>query len=436
MPNHSTPSACTSATAQRRVFLQTCAARTRTIHTPLLDPIASRGHPNPAGLGNAEHFSKQGSWGQSSVLFADLETYQTACANRETPYGGAEYGVALTPEADAVCRKMATLHGGHGAILCPSGLAAITTTIGAFAPRALLIPAGVYAPFVRYLRHKSLPAFYYPSDADADTVADVLRQAYAAGFGPADIMLYIEAPASGTFEIPDIVGIAALARTHGIRSVMDNTWASHVHCKPIEFGIDMVIQATTKYEGGYGDTPSGVVIARLPSDFARLSEELRISGNGAVAPTTCARLLQRIDSTATRLEQHHAAAQQLLKWFMAQEFVAEVYSPTLESAPFHARFKAFFSGGNGLFSVAFKPEITTSHLAAFVNALHLFWVGESWGGHVSLVLPFDEQRAGSLPPQRQILRFHAGLEDPQDLLRDARHAAQVAFAPRGHGVSA
>jgi len=111
-------------TEARRAFLALCSHKTRLLHDPVFNPYIACGHPNPAGLGDAARFSQMGSWGQSSVLFPTLETYRTADKCGRSPYGGAEYGIPQTPEADAVCRKIAALHNGYGAVICPSGLAA------------------------------------------------------------------------------------------------------------------------------------------------------------------------------------------------------------------------------------------------------------------------------------------------------------------------
>ncbi|MFA4995399.1 MAG: aminotransferase class I/II-fold pyridoxal phosphate-dependent enzyme [Bdellovibrionales bacterium] len=413
-------------TKARLAFLKSCSKRTTIIQRPIANPFASHGHANPAELGNAELFSRKGSWGQCSVLFPDMATDIAAYKSGKAPYGGAEYGITLTPEADAICQKMAALHGGVGAILCPSGLSAITTTIAAFAPQTILFPRNVYYPMLRFLEHRKLHAFSYPNGASADEVAALVKQALAIPYAPENIMIYIEAPGSGTFEIPDIDGIVALAKKKGIRTVMDNAWASHVRYKPLEHGIDVVIQATTKYEGGYGDTPSGVVIAGNAADYKILYEELKVSGNGAIAPTTCARLSARIDSTKQRMNEQYATALQLAKWFLKQPFVEAVLSPALKTSPYYARFKKYFGKGNGLFSVIFKENIPSEKINAFIDALNLFWIAASWGGHVSLVLPVPRREPSSLPPGK-IVRFHAGLEDPRDLLRDVQQAAQKVF---------
>ena len=407
----------------RRVFLSLCSHKTRLLHEPVFNPYAVCGHPNPAGLGDAARFSQMGSWGQSSVLFSDLATYRTADKCGRAPYGGAEYGVPQTPEADAVCGKIAALHNGHGAVICPSGLSAISTTVDAFSPKTVLVPDNVYGPMIRFLRRRRINATRYPAGASAAEFISVLEKTRNEYPGCEDLLVYIEAPGSGTFEIPEIDGIIAIAQNAKLRTVMDNTWASHIRFKPIEHGIDIALQATTKYEGGYGDTPSGVIIAKHPQDLQIIADELRVSGNGAVAPTTCSRLYHRIDSTAERLDRHADTAQRLISWFLQQPFVTDVLSPTLETFPYYERFQRYFGKGNGLFSVVFRPDLPEKRIETFADALNLFWIAESWGGHLSLVLPMHAKREVAPVPDGYILRFHAGLEDYRDLLRDLSQAA-------------
>ncbi|SFM36501.1 trans-sulfuration enzyme family protein [Pelosinus propionicus] len=407
----------------RRTFLALCSPKTQLLHDPISDPYAVCGHPNPSGLGEASCFSQKGSWGQSSVLFPKLATYRTADKCGKAPYGGAEYGVPQTPEADAVCRKIAALHKGHGAVICPSGLSAIATTLDAFSPKAVLIPDNVYGPMLRFLNRRKIKQIRYSAGASKDEFLSVLLKALSEYSKREDLIVYIEAPGSGTFEIPDIHGMIAIAQDAKLRTIMDNTWASHVRFQPLEHGIDIVVQATTKYEGGYGDTPSGIVIAKHPQDLQIIADELRANGNGAVAPTTCSRLYHRLDSAEERLDQHADTAQRLIQWFLKQPFVTSVLSPSLETSPYHERFQRYFGKGNGLFSVVFRPDLSTKHIEAFVDALNLFWVAESWGGHLSLVLPVHANREVTPKPDGYILRFHAGLEDYQDLLRDLNQAA-------------
>ena len=375
-----------------------------------MDLLASGGALNPAGLGDADAVSGASGFGQSSVGFDTLAAYKAADAIGLSPYGGAaEYGIVRTAAAAAVCDKISALHGGSGAIICPSGLAAITTTIDAFAPRAIAVPDTVYGPVIRYTdwlnkanRHRII-VHEYPGAASAMDVELLIETAGRSG--TAIDMIYLEAPVSGTFAIPDIAGIAHFAKQRGIRTVMDNTWASHVRLRPIEHGIDIVIQATTKYEGGYADTPSGAIIARDPRDSEILARAQRVSGNGAIAPQVCRRLFHRIDSTHERMDRHYDSALSIMAWLQAQPYVADILCPALKTSPDHDRFLQYFDKGNGLFTVMFQPNVSSAQAELFMDCLCLFRIAESWGGHVSLVLPVkakayrgQQARAGAPQP--------------------------------------
>jgi cystathionine beta-lyase len=412
-------------TAQRKAFLRTCRASTKRIHQPILDLYLSRGHLNPGNLGDVVKFSAQGSQGQCSVGFDILADYMLADETDRVPaYGGGEYGITLTPEADALGRKMTALHRGKGAIVCPSGLSAITTVFNALHPRAVLMPDHVYAPTFRYLRHRGIEIVRYSVRAEAGEIEEKVK-AVLARLPAGDLLIYVEAPGSGTFEIPDLDGIVKVAKAHGIRTVMDNTYASHARFKPLARGFDMALQATTKYEGGYGDTPSGVVITNNPADLEILQQEVKVSGNGAISPMTCARLFNRVDTVGQRMDQSFASAQQVMDWFAQQLFVSEIICPARPHSPDYARFKHYFRKGNGLFSIAFRPDIDADTIARFADALLLFRIAASWGGHVSLVAPVGTHRQLTKMPQGHVLRFHAGLEDPRDLISDLEQAAVV-----------
>ena len=415
----------------RRIqFLKKCSESTKTIHLPILNLYDVNGALNPGRLGQADKFSYVQEGGQSSVGFDSVDEYRRANKSGTSSYANAaEYGIVRTSAAAAVCQKMADLHGGVGAIICPSGLAAITTVLGKFSPTALAIPDNVYYPLVRYAeeRNPSIKLFRYSADASRQELETLIETAAKAN-SPIE-MIYLEAPCSGTFEIADIDGIAALAKEKGIRSVMDNTWGTHIRFQPIKHGIDIVIQATTKYESGYSDNPSGIVIAGNQADLCQLSRATRVLGIGAVATETCARLFHRVDSTEERLNQHFNSAQQLIAWFKDQHFVADVLSPATIGLA-HNRFNKYFGGkGNGLFTVRFKEGISAEQIDTFIDELNLFRIAESWGSHVSLVLPVYPSRGSSLS-NGTMFRFHAGLEDPLDLIRDLNTAARHTLSVR------
>ncbi|KMO30793.1 Cys/Met metabolism pyridoxal-phosphate-dependent protein [Methylobacterium tarhaniae] len=431
-PSAPSPVDAGSKVERRRAFLAECRPATRRIHAPIVDLTGARGHLNPRGLGHARAFSDLGSLGQSSVGFDTLADYEAADEAGRAPYGGAEYGVVQSPEAEAVCTKFARLHGGVGAIVCGSGLAAIATVLDAFAPKVILIPDGIYFPAWRYMSEANLAEtgraalLTYPAGASGAEVGALIREA-GRTFAPGETMIYLEAPASGTFEIPDIAGIVDEARRAGIRTVMDNTWGSHVRFRPLDHGIGIAIQATTKYEGGYGDTPSGVAVARDEADLARLRRQLRIGGHGAVSPQTCTRLFHRVDSAESRLARHEAAAASLMRWFEGKAVTADILSPARAASPHHARFRQYFGAGNSLFTVVFDEGLPVGRIHAFVDALLLFRVAESWGGHVSLVLPVHPRRDPASLPKGAMFRFNAGLEEADDLIADLDQAARAAL---------
>ena len=414
----------------RRRFLATCAPETRNIHEPIVDLCAARGHLNPAGLGVTAAFCT--ATGQSTVAFDTVAAYRIADDEQRSPYGGAEYGIVQTPAAALVCQKMNELHGGAGAVITPSGLNAISTFFAVFLPAGgvILMPDGAYGPTFRLLdalaeNDDRLTVRRYPARATGAEVAEILREQRDAG-RPANIV-FLEAPGSHLYEIPDIDGVAAAARVAGARLVMDNSWASHVRFRPLRHGIDIAIQATTKYEGGYGDTPSGVIIARDIGDHRALARHLRVFGNGAVAPETCARLLHRLDSTAERLARQAATVRAIGDWLAAQPFIAEIIDPARPASPDHARLRQYFGEGNGLLTARFAPDVPAASVDAFLDRLHLVRIGESWAAHVTLALPVAPRRALDTVAPGRMVRFSAGLEDAGDLLRDLRQAAAASF---------
>jgi cysteine-S-conjugate beta-lyase len=424
------PKRSSKKTRVRAEFLANCQPVTQRIQYPIVDIKKAKGHLNPEGRGTGS-YSRKGPVGQSSVGFDTLDDFAKADASGKSPHGGAEYAIVQSPEAEKVCEKFTKLHNGKGAIICVSGLSAITTTIETFRPKAILIPENVYFPAYRYLVERGdVEIITYPPNASRKEIDAIVKKA-AKRFKPKDIMLYAEAPGSGTFEIPNLKAIVKAGKRHGIRTVMDNTWASHARFKPLNFGFDIAIQATTKYESGKSDTPSGVIIAKKKKDLEDLKRYQRISGTGAVLRQACLQLFKRVDTVESRLNKHDATAHKLMQWFEEQPFVANIRSPAYESSPDHSRFKQYFRKGNGLFTIEFKKNIPEKKVKAFINSLLLFRIAESWGGDASLVVPVHppHRKKRSLP-KGVMFRFHAGLENAGDLLKNLQQAARVFMSHR------
>lgn len=411
----------------------------KAIQLPIINPFETKGHLNPQGLGLEKPPSGIGQLframqralsqptprGQSSVAFYDFKSYLRADHTGKSPWGGAEYAIPLSPEADAVGQKMAKLHLGTGATVYSSGLSAISGTLLAFDPKAVLIPDNVYFPMERFARARNINLFRYPAGADKQDIEPLLQEALRKNT-PQQTMMYIEAPCSGTFEIPEISDLVQQAQKHNVVSVMDNTWASHVRFQPLQHGVDIVIQATTKYEGGFADTPSGVAIARNPEHIEKLRKQLRYSGNGAVSPILCNQLYTRLDTTEVRIDQQYQTALELQDWFSQQYFVKEIISAGSGSGAYGARFGKYFGNkGNGLFTVAFNEP--SDQVERFIKEALFFHVAESWGGHVSLALPVNPRHKLTKPPEGNLYRFHAGLEPSRALLYALEEARDKVF---------
>lgn len=420
-----TPASPENRIAARLKFLENCHPETVRIHAPIVDLRTTKGFLNPAGLGHAEEFSRGLSTGQSTVAFDCRADFINADAKGESHYGGAEYGIVQTPEAAVLCQKLSDLHKGAGAIVTNSGISAIAAVFQTFLKGdkpAILLPDNSYWPAQRILNqlkdslNAQLHIGFYSSRADGEEIKKLAADLQKEG---RDLkLIYLEAPGSQTFEIPEINSIIAAAKERGIKTVMDNTWASHVRFKPIHHGVDIVVQATTKYEGGYADTPSGIVIAASPDDHKSLAYTSRVYGMGAVAPPTLRRLFNRISSTQERMDQHYESARQVTEWLRGQSFVQDILAPFLPTSPDFRRFEHYFKKGNGLFTVVFKDTASPRGIEKYLDGLHLFKQGESWGGHVSLVQPAHPKRQIDVPVKGEMVRFSMGLENPQDLIKD------------------
>ncbi|MAN47494.1 MAG: cystathionine beta-lyase [Alphaproteobacteria bacterium] len=234
-------------------------------------------------------------------------------------------------------------------------------------------------------------------------------------------LIYLEAPGSLTFEISDTPAIVEVARKHGIRTALDNTWGAGLHHKPLDLGVDISVQALTKYVVGHSDVFAGAVMTRDPriaQEVADTSDDWGIS----LSPDDAYTALRGLRSLATRLKAHEAAGLEVANWLTHRPEVAQVIHPALPTHPDHAIWKRDFTGACGLFSFILK-DTPPEAVDKFIAALSLFSMGFSWGGFESLIIPCDQQltrmqdswtqtRAGPL------MRIHIGLEATSDLLAD------------------
>jgi cystathionine beta-lyase len=451
--------------AFRQLFLKLCQPATWLIHKSLVNvlDVRVRGRLNPDGLGYAKEAAEEGSDGQSGVIFNTLAAYsKTSKDLRSVDLGGAEYANTLSPEAEALSFRIAELHHGVGAIISSTGLSAITTTIDAIFARmpkrrlfprkpVFILPEDEFFAPARYLREaKGVKPIFYPSRASADDIDrisdDVLsgraffknRLRFFQVLGihnlwrrrPDEVTVWVDAPGSGTGGIPDIGGIARVAKAKGMLSVFDNSGVTHVRLTPLDYGYDIEVGSLTKAPNGYGDLSGGYGVTLDPELFKSLAREQKIAGNGAIAPAHCARIFDRLNSLEERLDRQYETALRLMEKFAQQvDIVEEVISAARPDSPDHARFKEYLGGkGTGVFSVVFKKDIPKEKVEAFLEELALFRICEGFGAHVSLSMLLNEGERHFVPwPDGVVVRISCGLEEPEDLEVDVEQALTHIF---------
>jgi cystathionine beta-lyase len=238
----------------------------------------------------------------------------------------------------------------------------------------------------------------------------------AALFRPNTRAVYCESPGSLTFEVQDVPAIAAVAHARGASVLMDNTWATPLYFPALKRGVDLSIHAATKYICGHSETMMGTVSAN-ESHAARLSNfvgDLGLYASG----DDCFLALRGLRTLPVRLKRHQETALTLVRWLLARPEVSRVLYPALESDPGHALWKRDFLGACGLFGVVLKP-VGEKSVIAMIDGMKHFGIGYSWGGYESLIIPADfERTARKFEAEGPVIRIHAGLEDPGDLLAD------------------
>jgi cystathionine beta-lyase len=328
-----------------------------------------------------------------------------------------QYGRRGTPTSEALEGALTELEGEKcaGVALLPSGLAAISTALLSVAGSGdhILITDSIYRPTRVFcdglFKRLGVTTTYYDPLIGAG-IADL--------FKPNTKAVFVEAPGSQSFEMQDIPAIAAVAHAKGAAVIMDNTWATPLYFRAFDKGVDLSIQAGTKYIGGHSDIMLGCVSANA-SKFTALKNTVNALGL-CVGPDDMYLALRGLRTLGVRLARHNESGLRVARWLEQRPEVLRVLHPGLASNPGHAIWKRDFTGACGLFSIVLKPTSEKS-VHSLMNALALFGMGFSWGGFESLVIVFDcaEYRtATKWAPGGPTLRFHIGLEDVDDLIAD------------------
>ncbi|WP_283194686.1 cystathionine beta-lyase [Rhizobium sp. AN80A] len=338
------------------------------------------------------------------------------------------YGTRGTPTTDALCEAIDALEGSAGTILVPSGLAAVTVPFLAFLSSGdhALVVDSVYGPTRHFcdtmLKRLGVAVEYYDPAIGAG-IETLIK--------PNTRLVHTEAPGSNTFEMQDIPAIAAIAHKHGAIVTMDNTWATPVYFRPLDYGVDISIHAATKYPSGHSDILMGTVSAN--ARYWEQLHEANITLGICGAPDDAYQILRGLRTMGVRLERHYESALTIAKWLEGREEVAAVLHPALPSFPGHELWKRDFKGASGIFSFVLKadgPAAFKPKAHAFLDALRIFGLGWSWGGFESLAVHvnLNDRRVTKAPTEGPVIRLQIGLEDVADIKLDIERGFAAAKA--------
>lgn len=356
----------------------------------------------------------------STVIFDSVEALRSREWIGRDSY---TYGLHGTPTTFTLEAQLAEIEGGKHAVLAPSGLAAITIVDFAFLKSGddVLIPENIYNPnreLGNWLsRDFGVSVRYYDPMIGAD-IAGLLQENTR--------LVWAETPGSITMEVPDIPAICEAAHAKGAIVVLDNTWSAGLVFDAFGHGVDVVVQAVTKYQGGASDLLMGAVITRDKELSRRISMAHMRLGMGVGADDAYL-VLRSLSSMKVRFEKSGESAMIVANWLKQRPEISKVLHPAFPDCPGHDVFKRDFTGAAGLFSVLFDARYTEAQTDRFLETLKLFRLGFSWGGTHSLAVPYRirSDRHDWVQKPNQLIRFYIGLEDPHDLIADIEQAMQV-----------
>ena len=332
---------------------------------------------------------------------------------------GYTYGLYGTPTAMELAARVCELESGKHTILTPGGQAAISLINLALLQSGdhMLVPASVYYPN-RKLATRLLSRF----GVSTDFYDPLIGSGIASLIQKNTKLIWCESPGSITMEVQDIPAIAQAAHASDVRVVLDNTWSAGVLFDAFAHGVDITMQAITKYIGGHSDLLLGSITVRDDSLYHRLGAAQQVIGC-AVSPDDCSLALRGLQTLGVRLAAIESSALEIATWLEARPEIESVLHPALASCPGHKFWERDFLGSSGVFSVIFKPGPSQQQVFAFVDALKLFGVGYSWGGVASLAVAYRMGHTPGRPSDdHRIVRLNIGLEATSDLIADLEQA--------------
>lgn len=355
----------------------------------------------------------------STVLFPSVAAMRSRNWQDKSGY---TYGLHGTPTTFTLEARLASIENGRHCLLAPSGLAAIAMVQMALLQSGddVLIPDNVYNPSREFAnamaRDYGVQVRYYDPLIGAG-IAALLKDNTK--------LVWTEAPGSVSMEVPDVPAICQAAHARGVKVALDNTWAAGLAFAAFEHGVDIVMQALTKYQSGGADVLMGAVITQ-DEQLHRRIEAVHMRLGLGVGADDCYLVLRGLPTLKLRFDTHDSNARTVAGWLKSRPEIARVLHPAFPDCPGHDTWRRDFTGAGGLFSAVFDERYSEAQTDRFIDSLQLFGIGFSWGGPSSLCVPYRiQQMRGGWSGTGQLVRFNVGLENPADLIADIEQALRV-----------
>jgi cystathionine beta-lyase len=346
----------------------------------------------------------------STILSSNMHAYR----NKTGKY---TYGRNGTPTSESLTLSIAKLYDAEGCVLAPSGMSAITTGLMSTIKtnEHILVPDSVYGSTRRFIKEEfprlNIEYQFYNS-RDITNLENLIKKNTS--------VIYIETPGTYTFEIIDIEEVVRVCKKYKLKSIIDNTWATALYFNPLDFGIDIVIEAVTKYISGHSDIMMGAIVAN-DKNLTNLQRWTKNSGI-YVSPDDVYLSLRGLRTLPLRLKQSSENSLAIAKYLETKEEVKKVIHPALSQHPDHKKWKKYFNGASGLFAIEFQDHVTQTSVDKLADACKIFGIGASWGGYSSLLSTMNvgENRylKSSYVPKGEYLRIYTGSENIDDLIND------------------
>lgn len=351
----------------------------------------------------------------STILSPTIKEYRNKKNKKYT------YGRNGTPTHDALEKAISDLYGSDGCVLAPSGMAAITNSFMAFLKPFdhILVPDCIYGSARRFVEQelkKLKIEFDYYDQRNLKNLENIIKTNTK--------LIYIESPGSYTFEIIDIKKVVNFAKKNKIITIIDNTWGTALYFNALKFGVDVVIEAITKYIGGHSDLMMGVTVSN--KKYLKHINRWKKNSGQYVGTDDIFLALRGLRTLSLRLKKSEENSIKISQYFLSQKEIKNVFNPALKSHPDHSLWKRDFNGSSGIFGIEFKNKINEKHVEYFADNCRLFGKGASWGGYESLMTMTDIKSMRKLKtsyvPEGPYLRVYVGIEDPSDLINDIANA--------------